>query len=133
MSSIRYKLAKGGLGFVGLLFRVVFYAAMAVLIFWAGKNTYDIGYQVFNQQAMSPGEGTDLSVDIPSGSGDYQIGKILEANGLIRDARVFFLQEFLFGYHNRLQSGVFQLSTAYTPARIMSVLAGEEDTGEDSA
>ena len=133
MSSVHYKAGKVGLAVAGMAFHIAFYVCMAVLIFWAGKYAYSIGYQVFNQQAVSPGEGQEVMVDIPSGTSDYQIAKILKANGLIRDAQVFYLQEFLSGYHGKLRPGVYQLSTAYTPMHIMSVLAGEEDEEEKEA
>lgn len=133
MGSIGDKIGKAGLALAGFAFHIAFYICMAVLIFWAGRQTYQFGYQVFNQQAMNPGEGQEVQVTVPAGMDDYNIGKLLEQNGLISDARVFFVQEYLYGYHGKLQSGTYSLSTAYTPARLMSILAGDEEEEGSSA
>ena len=125
MGSIGNKLGKAGLALASFAFRIAFYACMGVLIFWAGRQSYSFGYRVFNQQAVSPGEGTVVTVSIPTGAGDYEVAKILETRGLVDDALVFLVQEYLAGYWGSLGSGRFDLSTAYTPQYIMSVLAGE--------
>ena len=132
MGNISYKLEKAGLALAGAAFRIAFYVCMAVLIFWCGKHAYQFGYDVFNQQAMSPGDGTEVVVTIPEGVNDYQIGQILKRNGLIEDARVFYVQEFLTEYRGVMKAGTYTLSTAYTPRRIMSILAGADEE-EDSA
>lgn len=49
---------------------------------------------------------------------------------------MFFAQEKLSTYKGQMQAGTYLLSTAYTPTRIMGILAGdEEQTGvtQDSA
>ena len=132
MSSLRYKVGKAGLVLAHLIFRLTLYACLAVVFYWVGKQAYTFGYQVFNQQAMNPGEGVVVTVAVPSGAGDYEVAKILEERGLISNARVFFVQEYLSGYHGRLAGGgTYALSTAYTPMRLMSILAGEEEEEED--
>ena len=63
-------------------------------------------------------------------------GEILKSKGLIDDSLVFFAQEKLSTYKGQMQAGTYLLSTAYTPTRIMGILAGdEEQTGvtQDSA
>ncbi|MBR2528194.1 MAG: solute-binding protein [Blautia sp.] len=130
MGKKRYIVQRAGLAFAGFAFHIALYVCVAVLIFWLGKQAYQFGYEVFDQKAVSPGAGQEITIIIPQGTSDYQIGKILEENGLISDARVFFVQELLSNYYGNLNSGVFTLSTAYTPSRIMSVLAGEEEETE---
>ena len=60
-------------------------------------------------------------------SSEYQIGEILEAKGLIKDAKVFYVQEKLSNYKGKLKAGTYLLSTAYTPTRIMGILAGDTE------
>lgn len=127
MGNTRDKVGKAGLVLAGGVFRTALYVCVAVLIFWLGKVTYQFGYDVFNQQAMSPGDGQEVTVVIPEGSSSYDIGKILESKGLIQDAKVFWVQEKLSNYKGQLQSGTYLLSTAYTPTRIMGILAGDEE------
>ena len=129
MGNTRDQVGKAGLFVAGGIFRTAFYVCVAVLIFW-------IGYNVFNQQAVSPGAGQEVTVVIPEGSSTYDVAKILKSKGLIDDSLVFFAQEKLSTYKGQMQAGTYLLSTAYTPTRIMGILAGdEEQTGvtQDSA
>lgn len=127
MGNTRNKVGKAGLVLAGGIFRIALYVCVAVLIFWGGKTTYQFGYDVFNQQAMSPGEGQEVTVVIKDGDSVYDIGKTLESKGLIADAKVFFVQEKLSNYKGELRPGTYLLSTAYTPNRIMGILAGDAE------
>lgn len=127
MGNTRDQVGKAGLVIAGGVFRTALYICVAVLIFWIGKTTYQFGYNVFNQQAMSPGAGQEVTVVIQEGSSVYDIGKTLESKGLIEDAKVFYIQEKLSNYKGQLKPGTYLLSTAYTPTRIMGILAGDEE------
>lgn len=127
MADMRDKLGRAGVAVAGGFFRIAFYVCVAVLIFWLAKSTYQFGHDVFNQQAMSPGEGQEVTVVISEGSSVYRIGKILENKGLVENALVFYVQERLSNYHGQLKPGTYLLSTAYTPNRIMGILAGDEE------
>ena len=115
MGNTRDKIGKAGLVFAGGVFRIALYVCVAVFIFWAGKTTYQFGYDIFNQQAMSPGDGQEVTVVIPEGSSEYQIGEILEAKGLIKDAKVFYVQEKLSNYQRKAESRyIFAQYSIYT-------------------
>ncbi|MFQ8690620.1 MAG: endolytic transglycosylase MltG [Blautia sp.] len=117
-------------GMAGSVLRILLYVCVVLLIIWAGKTAYQLGYQIFNQQAMDPGDGREVTVVIKEGASAYQVGRTLEKKGLIEDAKVFFVQEKLSNYRGKIKAGTYILSTAYTPDRIMAVLSGESD--EDS-
>ncbi|MDY5020901.1 MAG: endolytic transglycosylase MltG [Blautia sp.] len=127
MSTIRDKAGRAGLVLAGGFFRIALYVCVALLVFWIGKSSYNFGYQIFNQHAMSPGDGQEVTVVIKESSSVYDIGKTLEKKGLIRDAKVFFIQEKLSNYAGQLKPGTYLLSTAYTPNRIMGILAGDTE------
>ena len=112
---------------------MVLYACVVVLIFWIGKSTYQFGYNIFNQQAMSPGEGQEVTVVIKEDSSVYDIAKTLERKGLIEDSLVFWVQEKMSNYSGQLRPGTYLLSTAYTPSRIMSILAGDMEQEESDS
>lgn len=115
----------------GGFFRIVVYIAIVILIVWLGKSVYNFGYDIFNQQPMSPGEGKEVTVVIKEGSSVYQIGKALEKKKLIEDAKIFYVQEKLSVYKGKLKPGTYILSTAYDADRIMAILAGvQEDAAE---
>ena len=125
MGNTRDQVGKAGLFVAGGIFRTAFYVCVAVLIFWIGKSAYQFGYNVFNQQAVSPGAGQEVTVVIPEGSSTYEVAKILKSKGLIQDSLVFFAQEKLSTYKGQMKAGTYLLSTAYTPTRIMGILAGD--------
>lgn len=127
MGNTRDQVGKAGLFVAGGIFRTAFYVCVAVLIFWIGKSAYQFGYNVFNQQAVSPGAGQEVTVVIPEGSSTYDVAKILKSKGLIEDSLVFYAQEKLSTYKGQMKAGTYLLSTAYTPTRIMGILAGDEE------
>ena len=127
MGNTRERIGAAGVALAGGLFRIVLYVCVIVLIFWIGKSTYKFGYNVFNQQPMSPGEGQEVTVVIKEGTSVYKIAKTLERKGLIEDAKVFYVQELLSNYHGALRPGTYLLSTAYSPNRIMGILAGDTE------
>ena len=127
MGNTRDRVGKAGLFIAGGIFRAAFYVCVVVLVFWIGKSAYQFGYNVFNQQAVSPGAGQEVPVVIPEGSSTYDVAKILKSKGLIQDSLVFFAQEKLSTYKGQMQAGTYILSTAYTPVRIMGILAGDEE------
>ena len=79
MGNTRDQVGKAGLFVAGGIFRTAFYVCVAVLIFWIGKSAYQFGYNVFNQQAVSPGAGQEVTVVIPEGSSTYDVAKILKS------------------------------------------------------
>ena len=127
MGNTRDQVGKAGLFVAGGIFRAAFYVCVAVLVFWIGKSAYQFGYNVFNQQAVSPGAGQEVTVVIPEGSSTYDVAKILKSKGLIQDSLVFYAQEKLSTYKGQMKAGTYLLSTAYTPTRIMGILAGDEE------
>ena len=127
MSSFRDKAGKVGLALAGGVFRLALYACVAVMIFYLGKTAYQFGYDVFNQTAMSPGNGREVTVVIQDAGSVLSVAKTLESKGLIENAYVFWVQELLSNYHGKLQPGTYLLSTAYTPNRIMGILAGDKE------
>ena len=74
--------------------------------------------------------GEDVTVVIKDGASVYQIGKILKSKGLIKDAKVFVVQESLSNYKDKLQSGTYILNTSMTTDEMLAVLAREDMTGQ---
>ena len=107
--------------------RLLIYVCGILVIILAAKTSYQFGHDVFNQQAMSPGEGQEVTVVIKEDASLYKIARTLQKKGLIKSASVFYVQERLSTYHGKLQPGTYLLSTAYTPNRIMGILAGDDE------
>ena len=126
MADTRDKLGRAGVFLAGGVFKIALYICVIVFLIWVGKSTYQFGYNVFNQQAMSPGEGLQVTVVIKEGSSAYNVGRTLEQKGLVKDALAFAVQERMSAYHGQIKTGTYLLSTAYTPTRILAVLSGED-------
>ena len=55
---------------------------------------------------------------------------MLEEKGLIRDGRLFMIQELLSEHHGKIQPGIYDLNTAMTSQEMLAVMsetASEED------
>ena len=126
MADTRDKVGRAGVFLAGGVFKTAVYIFIIVFLIWVGKSAYQFGYDVFNQQAMSPGEGQQVTVVIKEGASAYKVAKTLEQKGLIKDAAAFVVQERMSAYHGQIKAGTYLLSTAYTPTRIIAVLSGEE-------
>lgn len=126
MGDTRDKVGTAGMILAGGFFRMALYVCVAVLIIWIGKITYQFGYDVFNEQAMSPGEGQEITVVISEGESAYEVGKTLKSKGLIDSALVFTVQEKLSNYKGEIIPGTYLLSTAYTPSRMIAIISGNE-------
>ena len=127
MGDTRERAGAAVVAVAGVAFKISLYVCVVVLLFWIGKPSYQFGHDVFNQQAMSPGEGQEVTVVIKEDASLYKIARTLQKKGLIKSASVFYVQERLSTYHGKLQPGTYLLSTAYTPNRIMGILAGDDE------
>ena len=115
----------------GGFFRFALYLIIAIAVIYIGKSAYDFGYDIFYQQPMdSEEEGRDITVVVEDGDSVYQIGKTLENRGLIRDAKVFVVQEKLSNYSGKLQTGTYILNTSMTPDEMMESLSRENIQGQ---
>ncbi len=115
---------------IGMLCRLLITIAALVLIWRLGKAAYDFGYRVFSEPPMASLSGRNIVVNIPEGSTAEDIAGILEEEGLIREARLFIVQERLSEYHGKLGSGVYTLNTGMTAQEIMEEMSSEEKDEE---
>ena len=110
MSDTRERAGAAGVVVAGTFFKIVLYICVIVLLFWVGKASYQ-----------------EVTVVIKEDTSLYKIAKTLQKKGLVKSATVFYVQERLSTYHGKLQAGTYLLSTAYTPNRIMGILAGDDE------
>ena len=111
MADTRDKVGRAGVFLAGGVFKIALYICIIVFLIWIGKSTYQFGYDVFNQQAMSPGEGQQVTVVVKEGSSAYDVGRTLEQKGLVKNALAFAVQERMSAYHGKIKAGTYLLST----------------------
>lgn len=120
---------------IGAVFATVLKVAVSIIVIFVVYRTalvaYDYGYRIFTEPAMAmEGQGRDVQVEITMGKNVMQIGEILEEKNLIRDAKIFYIQNLLSEYKDELHPGVYNLNTSMTAREIMAIMAG--DTASDT-
>ena len=117
---------------VQIIFKVVLFAFLIMYILRMATLAYDYGYRVFTEPPLSFGEGRIISVYIEDGSSALEVGEMLQDKGLIRDGRLFMVQELLSEYHGKIQPGIYDLNTTMTAQEMLEVIAQEPETDEET-
>ncbi len=106
---------------------------LAMMIYRGALIAYDYGYRVFTEAPVSVGEGRIISVEVKADMSSRDLGEMLQRKGLIRDSRIFFIQEFLSEYRGKEVPGIYDLSTAMTAEEMLAVMCatGEETEEEE--
>ena len=117
---------------VQIVIKVVLFTFIIMYIFRMATAAYDYGYRVFTEPPISYGEGRIISVYVEDGSSALDVGEMLQEKGLIRDGRLFMIQELLSENHGKIQPGVYDLNTTMTAQEILDVIAQESETDEET-
>ena len=111
--------------------KVVLITLAAMFILKYVKEAYTLGYRVFTEPAVSTGDGRIVEFTIGDTSSVYKVGQKLEDVGLIRDAKVFFLQELASESHGKMEPGKYDLNTNMTAEDMIKVMAGVDSLSSD--
>ena len=114
----------------GAVLRVVITVGVVFLIYRGALISYDYGYRIFTEPAVSAGEGRNVTVSVTEDMSALDIGKLLESKGLVRDAKLFMMQYYLSEYLEDVKPGEFEFSTSMTAEEMMEVMTHGEDGGE---
>ena len=104
-------------GAVGTIFNVVLIIVAVMLIYYFAVSAYKYGVRIYGEPAITDGM-------------DFKgIAKQLCEKGLVREERLFYIQERLSNYsEDGFVAGDYVLSTAMTPDEMMDVMgAGGDD------
>lgn len=124
---------------VGTILKVALAVVVIVFVYKGALSAYDFGYRIFAEPAMTQGEGRDVTVEITMGKSPLQIGEILVSKGLIRDARLFYVQNLLSTYKDKLRPGTYVFNTSMESGEMMQLMAavpeteGEEDGNSEGS
>lgn len=117
---------------VQIIIKVALFAFIIMNIIKMSTAAYDYGYRVFTEPSISYGEGRIISVFIEESDSALDVGEMLENKGLIRDGRLFMIQELLSEHHGKIQPGVYDLNTSMTAQEMLEVIAQEPETDEET-
>ena len=132
MSAARIRSIIGGL--LNFIIRACILLFIISMVKKVCLTAYDYGYRIYSEPPMAEGDGVDIVVDIPVGSSVLDTGKMLVEYGLIRDEKLFFMQERLSDFRGNLEPGMYTLNTSMTVEEMMAVMSpsiSEDETGED--
>ena len=120
-----------------LLGTILKIAVAVVVIFYVYKGAllaHDYGYRVFAEPAVAEeGKGKDVTVEVTAGANAREVGELLLSKGLIRDANLFYIQNLLSEYKDKLQPGVYTLNTAMTVKEMMEIMGTVPEAEESTA
>ena len=99
----------GGKQIVGAVFgtvmKVVVAAVVLMFIYRYSIMAYDYGYRIFGEEPVDAEPGRDVSIQVAESDDAEDIGLMLEQKGLIRDAKLFMIQEMLSGSESEITAG----------------------------
>lgn len=127
------KVRRAFMSIAAMLVRLFIVLVLVSFIYKLGFKAYDFGYRIFAEEPITGEPGRNIDVTIPMGSSAMEIGEILENSGLIRDKKLFFLQERLSEYHGKLAPGEYTLNTSQTARDMMEIMAEEEESSTESS
>lgn len=129
----RLKDGQGTLDWIGDVVKVVLIIVVIMFCVTMSHRAYEIGYSIFYEAAVDEkGSGRTVEVTVTDGMTAAQVGKLLQEDGLIKDAEVFSYQERFSSYHGKINPGTYTLSTEMTPSEMIKKLA-ENTPAEDDA
>lgn len=112
--------------------KVVIAVFIIMFVYDAAIKAYDFGYRVFAEEPMTVGEGRIISIYVKEDESVKAVGDDLERKGLIRDAKLFFVQELLSEHHGKIKPGIYDLNTSMSSEEMLAVMAaGSEDTEDE--
>lgn len=112
-------------GILGVAFRATFVIVAVCVIYYGASTCYDYGYRIFEEPAVSSGEGRTVTVTVQADMSPLDMGKLMLSKGLIRDDKLFALQYYASEYRKDLKPGTFELSTAMTAEEMFQFMANQ--------
>lgn len=117
---------------LGTIAKVVVTILVVYYVYQGAMLAYDYGYRIFTEPAMTAeDEGWDVTVTVAKGNSTMEIAENLQGKGLIRDAKLFYLQNLLSEYKDTMKAGTYVLNTSMTAKEMMEIMsAGAEESTE---
>lgn len=116
----------------GAIFRVAVTIAVIYVIYRGAELSFDYGYRIFTEPAVSAGEGRAITVAITEDMSPADIGRLFESKGLVRDGRLFMLQYYLSEFREDVGPGIFELRTSMTAEEMMEAMVVADGNDEES-
>lgn len=122
------------LGAIGaMLFKIILSAAVIIVVFKLAVSAYDFGFHLFADIPIDEvGSGRTVNVIISENQDSLEVGKMLEEKGLVRDAKMFYIQEMLSDYKDMITAGSYELNTAMTVEEMLVTICSNAEAAEET-
>ena len=126
-----------GLGILDAIVKILLVIVAVMFISKYASEAYSYGYNIYNQVPASKYDTRTVSVSITDSMSVGDIAELLENRGLIKNKRLFWLQERFSEYHGMIAPGTYELSPSMTPDEIIGVMSAssiaksEEDASDN--
>lgn len=107
---------------------------VVILLYNVGRNSYTFGYRVYTEPPVASGKGQDMIVRLDADDDDKSLAMLLEEKGVIRDWKLFYIQEKLKSF--KPGRGIYTVSTTMTADELMEALTPEvieEEVDEENS
>jgi UPF0755 protein len=127
-NDLGYRIALGGIKGIT---RILVLVALVVILVFIGRKSYELGYTVFHEKPVDKGEGRAVTVTVTDDMSVRQIGRLLNANGLLKESpTAFMIQELISEYHGQILPGTYTLRTSMTADEMFPILAQADKEGQ---
>lgn len=118
----------------GSILKILIYICLAVFLVFLARQAYTLGYQVFNQEPLEKGQGTEVTVVVKEDMSVMDVGNLLQDRGLLEEnALVFWFQELFSDYHGDILPGAYILNTNQTVDEMLAILAQVNTEGQPTS
>lgn len=118
---------------LGSILKMAAVAFLVYTIYRGVQISYDYGYRILNEPAMSVGKGRNVIISFEEGMSPLKVGEMMQEKGLSRDGKLFALQYLFSEYREDIKPGVYNVNTAMTAEEIMAVMAGVQQEPENES
>jgi len=115
----------------GTIIKTAVVVVLVIVIYRTAIAAYDFGFRIYAEPAISQEPGRIISVAVTDEMEVMEIGELLENKGLIRDAKLFYVQEAVSEYKDKIQPGIYDLSTAMTAEEMLSTMGSKAESAEE--
>lgn len=94
-------------------------------------EAFSFGYRVFTEEPVSPEPGREVTLALTEGKSDKALAETLEEKGLVRDAKLAYIQILCSEYRKTTEPGVYTLNTSMTLEEMMYTMSPSEHEEEE--
>lgn len=115
----------------GMMFRLLVTVIMILLVYQMATYAYSFGYLVFADIPKELSPGYNKTVSISEGTSEWALAQSLQEQGIVSDAKVFYVQLILSEYKDEWKPGIYDLNTSMKSDQIIATIAGVNGEEEE--